>query len=701
MAILFHSHELCQQKLRDFLSDEDRPFVALALLQFAELDAASKLFPGRYLFGSAPGVDAPNPPAHIVLALLSLLAHRELLIPSARCLDDLERVGEQELILDWLSPEGVLRSDKRDDLLVFARRMWNEAHGILLDIIVRGDVDPQLIQTGWCLDMAASEDGIRSVTMTQLKAWLFDIVVAWDLQSLDGQEILRIPKEKISLLPEDTPSPRRCDARGFVTEAVDREGLRRCVAFVCASYVWTQSSVVSDSNNEPLDLTKMCVNLPVDDDDIHAGSAWQPVKRGVQSKLLYLTHKSFRLNNLCVYMLHTPLQDLIEQPNLQSTIDYFENNLDIVRRALPEVKGDGNDRPLAVSAFMHHRMLEVMVYRLISSIIIYESFMNSVAPRYEEELQGQFRSQPSQSQGPGAFGRMLWPKLDEKSEYEFHTSSLPLSSQPSSQKDQYLQVANGERNYMGPNNGYNTLSNSSDLSSASYGAPQAGRRLKRTKTRRDPGLYSSYPLFELDKVISKALSLLDVDRKKQDSFSGSEETSDGRRSYSHSSPQSVSSATMRERDTEGEVGTAAGVSIPKTIRAMRWPRHLATFARHSFAMASEIEVSGPKWREYYAMQSSSNSNSNLYGNAHRNGGAVDERTKDIAPDYPPVASKEQGALLWRHGDNIIRLLDAFVKAGSEHARESAEGARRYRAERVEFCRRKMQEQERQQQQQQR
>lgn len=59
--------------------------------------------------------------------------------------------------------------------------------------------------------------------------------------------------------------------------------------------------------------------------------------------------------------------------------------------------------------------------------------------------------------------------------------------------------------------------------------------------------------------------------------------------------EKLEAAHQEEEPLEGEVGTAAGLSISSDCRALRWPRHLRLFSQHAFAMSSEVRVAGWSW----------------------------------------------------------------------------------------------------------
>lgn len=139
--------------------------------QFSEFDAATKLIPSRCLFGEENNPTAlADAPAHLQLALLSLLAHRSLLLPESQSSRDLKSAWAEEAP-PKLTRNSPLSGEMRENMLLFGRRSWNLSHNLLLSALSEGVVEPSLLQTGYILDMSASEDGIGTKTMGQFKAW--------------------------------------------------------------------------------------------------------------------------------------------------------------------------------------------------------------------------------------------------------------------------------------------------------------------------------------------------------------------------------------------------------------------------------------------------------------------------------------------------------------------------------------------------
>jgi hypothetical protein len=518
----------------------DRQFIALALAQFSDLDASTKLFPARILWGSVPDADGalpPPPPQHAQLALLSLLAHRALLLPSVRSQRDLESL--QQGMGEDLSHLNQQPHDQelKDGLLLFARRCWNLAHDTLLRLVADGEVDPLLLITGYALDMAASEDGIGTASMGEMKAWLFGVLKAWNLHLMDLPAHVS-PEEAVdddgaapydAELPPGTPMPRPLDARYAVLHPADREALRRCVVVVCTSFVWTQSN--DNFAKHTFNLSSLKVSLLGADNTIHRGAAWAPPAAPPNgatpsdTSICAVQHVAFLLFGRILRMLNTPLEDLLNgtgaEPDLQKAVDEIEETLQWAKACIPVPKLDGTEMPLAVSAFLHLRVIDLMSYRLFAAIVLYQNFTNEAVDEGGGGAAGSLRLKVIMEPGPN------------------------LSTQYETLRSGAAGISPVEGDGMPP-------------------APPRKRR-ELLRVSKDPSTAAMAPLFEVDAVVRKTLELLE----------------------------------NHEEPVPGEVGTAAGVTLGNISRAMRWPRHLHKLCSQAFAIGAEVEASQKAWREHF------------------------------------------------------------------------------------------------------
>ncbi len=190
------SHALLT-KLAAFYDESDLPFIAMAIAQFGAFDAQAKLFCSKFLFGTASsgGVegegDISQTPNHLQLALLSVLAHRCLLMPGGQSTRDLDMAAASSVASSSASsgasprpfgggPGGSgqgLTGKARDSMLAFARRSYDYSLTTWKQELARGTIDPLILVTGWALDMAMSEDGAGTGKMDAFKATLFRMCV--------------------------------------------------------------------------------------------------------------------------------------------------------------------------------------------------------------------------------------------------------------------------------------------------------------------------------------------------------------------------------------------------------------------------------------------------------------------------------------------------------------------------------------------
>ena len=191
-----HSRNLLS-KLSAYYIEEDLPFIAIAIAQFGDLDAQGKLFASKFLFGEQATFEQDgglsSTPDHLQLALLSVLAHRSLLLPGGQSSRDLDvsaaspaasPAGSTPPLFSGLafgsagSPRYLLGGQGltgklRESMLAFARRSYEIALNIWRSRIGEGSVDPLLLVTGWALDLAMSENGAGTLAMGASKATLF------------------------------------------------------------------------------------------------------------------------------------------------------------------------------------------------------------------------------------------------------------------------------------------------------------------------------------------------------------------------------------------------------------------------------------------------------------------------------------------------------------------------------------------------
>lgn len=194
-------------KLSRYYTEDDLPFIALSIAQFAELDAMCKLFPSKYIFGDSRNGGTlegiANVPDHIQLALLSLLAHKCLLTPGSQSARDLDVAAAASAggsapasvtahasspsggsagspfsaasalspgtLAGWAGFEVGLTGKLRDKMLDFATRSYHHAVRLRDQEFRNGRIDARLVITGWAIDLSMSEAGATSKEMAQSK----------------------------------------------------------------------------------------------------------------------------------------------------------------------------------------------------------------------------------------------------------------------------------------------------------------------------------------------------------------------------------------------------------------------------------------------------------------------------------------------------------------------------------------------------
>lgn len=138
-----------------------------------------------------------------------------------------------------------------------------------------------------------------------------------------------------------------------------------------------------------------------------------------------------------------------------------------------------------------------------------------------------------------------------------------------------------------------------------------------------------------------------------------------------------------------QVGTAAGVTIDRSVRAVRWPRHMRAFAQHAFAMAAEVQALGDSWSRLGGPIDPAWNKDDEPAAAPAAIAAAD--TSDNAdmpsmqhpgsPRIPEFNSSEFIEGLWRIGSKLITLLRSLGGTGSTHAAQTAAKLEEYREQR--------------------
>lgn len=610
-------------RLRPYYSDDDRPFVAIAIAHFEGFDSLEKFVPSRYLFGQASGQPYREPPAHLLLALLALLGHRALLLPDDMNIEDLDlQAGEP--VLRFANSSGRLEGEDRIQMLQFARRSWTLAYDLMLQKIRAGEVDHRLLQTGTLLDFGASEDGISSRSMANMKKWLLRLCFCWRLHQLDakpgspdaqgpweGAEILQRSLEMTNEqeLADDWPLPRVADSRHLTTDPIELEVVRRNVHYIYDSSFWVQTA---DMQLPRFDLQSLETDPPCADDFIHHGSNWTPKAQPSSQGFLQQTRALvFRLYSRVTRLLHTPLLDLCTgrspEPDLQQAITEMETQLDWLKGRIGPVAYEGPEMPMRVAVFVHSRMCGVLMYRLGLAI---QAFYAVFAPKTAAEA----KPDPSLK-----IASTMMPRDEARSNFQriAGESGVP--------------VGDGEkaRNVSG---------------SDGQGENELGL-IPRPQFTRHPMRACLDALYEIHSLVQRILFLhraRAVALDPMDTLARQTRT----RSESEAGGDLAISAD--------KVGTAAGVTMDALLRSVRFPRHLRLLAQHAFAMAAEVHVSGDAWQT---------------------------TMEDGWQSTPSTKRKETAQELWGIGDTITELLDVMADTGSTHALNTARVTKLYRHER--------------------
>lgn len=545
----FHDQSMLINRLRPYYSEKDRPFVALAISQFEALDSFEKIVPSRYLFGSIPGTQGREPPAHVLLALLAFLAHRALLLPDSMNIEDLD-LQAGEVVLRCANNHCRLKGDDRKQMLSFARRSWSLANDLMLQKIRSGEVDPRLIMTGMLLEMGAGEDGLSSKGQAQSKMWLFRLVYCWRLHQLDakpdsltwktpwdGPEVLQQALEITGATDLDDPRaplPRIADARGIIKDVIELEAIRRQISLIVASAYWIQTS---EMQTPKFDIYMLELDAADADDLIHRGSNWTPKIHSASNGYLTQTRDLIvrtygRVNRL----LHTPLADICTghgpEPDLQLAITDMETTLDWLKDRVGTLEYDGPEMPLRVAAFIHSRLCMLFMCRLFSSIqAFFFLFPERTSIKSEKALR---------------IASTLMPRHETRSNFDLIAQGA-VAADSESEDD-----GCATRDFQGR------------------------PLLPRPHFIRQPMPASVAVLCETRAVAKKLLAL-------------------HRARAAALRPVEAEDAD-REVATEGEkTGNAVGKTMDASLRAVRWPRHLRMFAQHSYAMAAEAHAAGSSW----------------------------------------------------------------------------------------------------------
>ncbi|GAC96499.1 potential fungal zinc cluster transcription factor [Pseudozyma hubeiensis SY62] len=549
----FHDQSMLINRLKPYYSEKDRPFVALAISQFEALDSFEKMVPSRYIFGSASGSGGRDPPAHVLLALLAFLAHRALLLPDSMNIEDLD-LQAGDVVMRCANNYGRLEGDDRKQMLSFARRSWSLANDLMLQKIRSGDVDPRLIMTGMLLEMGAGEDGVSSKGLVQRKMWLFRLAYCWRLHQLDakpdseswktpwdGPEVLQKALEISGGSTADDPRaplPRAADTRRMVQDPIELEAIRRQVSLIVTAAYWVQTA---EMQVPKFDLYSMEFEPADADDYIHHGSNWTPKVHPASNGYLTQTRDLiFRTYGRLTRLLHTPLADICTghspEPDLQHAITEMETTLDWLVERIGSVTYEGPEMPLRVAAFVHARILALLMYRLFTSIqAFFFLFPERTTARTDKSLR---------------IASTLMPKNEQRSNFEM--------------------IAGG---------GWAPESESEDDSAA--GRDFQGRKLlPRPQFSRHPMKASMAVLWETGALAKRLLSLHRARDAALEPIEGG------------------AAETWKGGDAE-KTGNEVGKTMDASLRAVRWPRHLRLFAQHAYAMAAEAHVAGTSWIDTY------------------------------------------------------------------------------------------------------
>lgn len=551
----YHDQSMLINRLKPYYTEKDRPFVALAISQFEALDSFEKMIPSRYLFGSAPGSGGREPPAHVLLALLAFLAHRALLLPDSMNIEDLD-LQAGDVVLRSANNYGRLEGDDRKQMLSFARRSWSLANDLMLRKIRSGDVDPRLIITGMLLEMGAGEDGLSSKGLMQRKMWLFRMAYCWRLHQLDAKpdsESWNTPWEGPEVLQKvldisggtsaddpRAPLPRPADTRNMIKDPIELEAIRRQVSLIVTAAYWVQTA---DLQVPKFDIYTMELEPANADDYIHHGSNWTPKVHPASNGYLTQTRDLiFRTYGRLTRLLHTPLADICTghspEPDLQHAITEMETTLDWLVERIGSVTYDGPEMPLRVAAFVHSRIVALLMYRLFTSI--------------------------------QAFFFLFPERTTAKTDKSLRIASTLMPKGEDEKRSNFEMIAGGT---VAPE------SESEDDSAA--GRDFQGRKLlPRPQFTRHPMKASMAVLWETGAVAKRLLSLHRARDAALEPVEGSSEDA------------------WKGGDGE-KTGNEVGKTMDASLRAVRWPRHLRLFAQHAYAMAAEAHVAGASWLDTY------------------------------------------------------------------------------------------------------
>ncbi|KAK0554478.1 hypothetical protein OC845_000739 [Tilletia horrida] len=656
--------------LKDVYTEADRRFISIAIAHYDVFDSSNKMFPSRILFGERgerPGVGSSHAsdllsmqprspvsqapyvaPAHLQVALLSVLAHRALLTPDGLSLRDLDpNVAVKAALPPMTTPApsaratGAVRSGSggsnsgrssfggsgsssssgpyqcswldshdRHGLLDLARRSLKHAHDIFMNKIKRGDVEPSLIISGWLLDMSASEDGVSTQMMANMKATLFGILRKWNLHVLDSD-----PTDMSNVGPSHTVEEhlaqqaamvesgvdlstkslaelaRAYDARQLVKDPVERESLRRVVRIICASYLWTHAL---DNPPPAFEFNKIQIRQTAYDDFIHYNSAWikpdEHAPSDPQSSMtLSRQHDLWALYARLVYMMNTPLMDLVAgrgpEKDLQEAVTNMEMTLSDIKRNIPQLRFEEEEQPLRIHLYLDTRMVELLLYRHLFPLYAY-----------------------TKNEG-----------ISFNQSYITATTVFPMDSAAPTNYERFM----GEQPY----------SYSADNPFVYQDVGQSSGNYKHVGLRftRDPQRACFAPLFDIGRVIQAALLLI-----------------------------------SRDRTMPSAPGSEAGAVLPTAVRMLRWPRHLLLFAQHAFTLAAEVAVAGMAWDKL-------------------TGFGEDDPSWVSSPSMEGIPRSNSPQLVtsvWNIGCAIVDLMFAMAHAGSKHAREMAVKAEKFKDQRA-------------------
>lgn len=621
----YHDQSTLINRLKPYYTEKDRPFVALAISQFEALDSFEKMIPSRYLFGSAPGSGGRDPPAHVLLALLALLAHRALLLPDSINIEDLD-LQAGDVVMRCAHNYGRLEGDDRKQMLSFARRSWGLANDLMLQKIRSGDVDPRLIMTGMLLEMGAGEDGLSSKGLVQRKMWLFRLAYCWRLHQLDakpdsescntpwdGPEVLQRALEISGGSNADDPRaplPRAADTRTMIKDPIELEAIRRQVSLIVTAAYWVQTAELQVPK---FDVYTMELEPASADDYIHHGSNWTPKVHPASNGYLTQTRDLiFRTYGRLTRLLHTPLADICTghspEPDLQHAITEMETTLDWLVERIGSVTYDGPEMPLRVAAFVHSRIVALLMYRLFTSI--------------------------------QAFFFLFPERTTAKTDKSLRIASTLMPKGEGEERSNFEMIAG------------NSIAPESESEDDSVtGRDFQGRKLlPRPQFSRHPMKASMAVLWETGAVAKRLLTLHRARDAALEPIEGK--------------------ANDAWKSGEGEkTGNEVGKTMDASLRAVRWPRHLRLFAQHAYAMAAEAHVAGASWLDTYGDE---------------NPGWKNPASFDLLPEFN---NEHIESGLWDTGDAFLELLEAMAKMGSTHARNNEEATLRYRQERWNWAKR--------------